>query len=201
MSNIYRGSWIPVTEKPNNQRYLCPYCGETVYMPCGTPTYPTCPWCVSDMPEADDFDTPEELADAKRGNKANTGKKYSVDPNDNENKRAKRRAWYAENRERECAYNREYYEKHREELLAKQRERYRANKTQRLEYQKKYREEHRDEIREAQRAAREADPERFRAYNEKSRGKSMREVEAHIRGVPVEEIPRNGFYFGKGIKR
>lgn len=201
MERIYRGSWIAATERPHNQVYFCPFCGEKVRMlPCD-PTFPTCPWCLSDMPEADDFETPEELRDAKRGNLANTGKKYSINPEDNEAKRAKRRQWYADHKEREREYQRQYYEEHKAEINANARIRYLAQREKRLEYQRKYRKEHRDELRESARAARKADPERFKEYQVKNKGKSMREVEAHIRGVPVEEIPRNGFYFGKGVQR
>lgn len=199
--SIFRGSWIPVSARPNNQIWICPFCGERVRMLPGDPTFPTCPWCLADLPEAEDFETPEELRDAKRGNVANTGKKYSVDPEDNENKRAKRRQWYAEHKEQSREYQRKYYEEHREELLAQMRERYRRNKEKKLNSAGQYREEHREEINEKAREARAADPERFKAYKEKCLGKPMREVEAHIRGVSVDELPRSGFYFGKGVKR
>ena len=201
MMKVFRGSWIPATDKPNCQRFSCPFCGETVYMPSGTPTYPTCPWCISDMPEAEDFDTPEELRAAKMGNKGSTGLTYSTDPTDNATRREKRREWYALNKEHEREYQRNYYYEHRDEINEKARERYQKNKQHRLEYQRRYRAEHHDEILAKARAAREADPERFKAYNIKHKGNSMREVEAHIRGVPVEDIPRNGFYFGKGVQR
>lgn len=183
---IFRGSWIPATKLPNNQRFFCPFCGQMVYMRAGSPTYPTCPWCISDMPEADDFKTPDELHAPKIH-----AKSYS-EPVD---------ITTLSDEEADKEYRRQYYELNSERLLAKYKESSPSEKERRREYTKKYREEHREEIKEKARAARAADPERFKAYALKQKQKSMREVEAHIRGVSPDEIPRNGFYFGKGVER
>lgn len=203
---VFRGSWIPISDRPANQRFLCPFCGEQVRMLPGDPTFPTCPWCLSDLPEAEDFETPEELREIKRGNKAFTNLTYSVDPADHEAKLEKRRQWYADpdNREKTIERNRKYYAENREDILAKQRKKYREDPDRRqrkLESANNYYAENREEICAKQKAKRAADPERFKAYKEKCLGKPMREVEAHIRGVSVDELPRSGFYFGKGVKR
>ncbi len=198
---IFRGSWIPFSDNPRNQRFVCPFCNEQVRMMPGDPTYPTCPWCLSDMPEAEDFETPEELLAIKRGNKSMTNKTYSIDPADNEAKRARRRQWYADHPEQCRENSRKYYAEHREEILARQRARYREDPSRKLEYQRRYTEEHREEINRKRREERAADPEKFREQQRRYRGKPMREVKAHISGVPVEEIPEAGFYFGKGVKR
>ena len=183
---IYRGSWIPATKLSNNQRFFCPFCGQMVYMYPGAPTYPTCPWCVSDMPEADAFKTYEELRAPKLDIKS-----YSepADINTLTDEDAKKE------------YQRQYYEMNKEKILADQKRLNDQYKERRREYNRKYREEHHDEIKEKAKRARAEDPERFRAYAKKQRIKSMREVEAHIRGVAPDEIPKNGFYFGEGIKR
>ena len=67
MSDIDRGAWIPDNDRPNCETFRCPFCGETVFMRRGHATYPTCPWCISDMPDADDLDTPEEVEQIKKG--------------------------------------------------------------------------------------------------------------------------------------
>lgn len=197
-SKVFRGSWIPQTDTTRNQTWFCPVCGGKVYMQPGSPTYPTCPWCLSDMPEVDDFDTPEELAEAKRRNHGATNKIYSTDPADAERKRK---------------YQNKYYLQHAEELKARARQRYADNRDAELERQKRYREKHLDEKREYDReyhaAHREernakqreryaANPEKYREMKKKERGKPMREVMAHIYGVAVEDIPKNHLRYGKG---
>lgn len=202
--SIFRGSWIALNDSENCETFRCPFCGEEVTIRRGSATYPTCPWCLSDMPEAEDFETPAELRALKRGNKSYTNLTYSIDPADHEAKLEKRRQWSAEHKEQLREYQRKYYAEHRDELLAKQRQRYREDPERRRRKQETsndYYKRNREEINEKAREARAADPERFKAYKEKCLGKPMREVEAHIRGVSVDELPRSGFYFGKGVER
>ena len=125
---IFRGSWIPASTRPNNQIFICPFCGERVYMFRGSPTYPTCPWCVSDMPEMDDFETPEELADRKAGNRAATGRKYCVDPEVNKARNEKLRAYRASLGDKFREQRREYHARNREKINAQQQARYQKNK-------------------------------------------------------------------------
>ena len=153
------------------------------------------------MPEVDDFETPEELEKRKWGNRYATGKKYSESREDNERQKAKRRAYYAKNGEHFREYKKKYHAENKEKINAHQRERYQKRKEKNREYARQYYLDHREEILAKQKKQREENPENYRAQQQRCKGKSMREVEAHIRGVPVEDIPRNGFYFGKGVQR
>lgn len=182
-SKVFRGSWIPAKETAYNMIFFCPFCLEAVYMGAGSPTYPTCPWCLSDMPEAEDFETPEELKDAKRGNRNATGSVYNVSREDNERMKADRRRRYWSdpegNRERSRKYaadpehhekklqrDRRYYQENRDLICAKARER---------------REKDRDEINAKRRERYRNEPERFLAYRLRARGRPTEEIEANIR--------------------
>lgn len=199
--SIFRGSWIALTNNPKCQRFRCPSCGNIVSMLMGSPTYPTCPWCLYDLPEAEDFDTPSELEQRKRGNRAATGKVYSESREDNEAWNAKRREYYARNGEHLREYKRKYYEDNKERLRAYRHKYYQEHKEKFQEYSKKYYQSHREEILARIKKKCKENPEKCKEYQKRYRGKSMREVEAHIRGVSVDELPRSGFYFGKGVKR
>lgn len=199
MSNVFRGSWIPATDAENCELFICPECGEQVYMKRGQATYPSCPFCLTDLPEAEEFETPEELSNAKRGNKGCTGLTYTNGTEEHAEYCAKRRKRYAENREQAREYQREYYRKNKERILSNQRVNYIYNKEKRLEYQRQYRAAHKDELNESAKEWRRNNPDKVREYQIRARGKPMREVTAHIMGIPVEDVPETGFKFGKGV--
>lgn len=175
--NIFRGSWIPVNDSPHPELYKCPFCGEQVYIKRGMATYPTCPFCLSDMPEAEDFDTPEELEKRKAGNRAATGRKYCEDREVNLSQREKRRAYYASRGDHFREYKREYHAKNREKINAQQRARYQKRKDKNREYSKRYYQEHREELIEKNRQWRQQNPERYKEYQRRYRGQLKHEAE------------------------
>ena len=187
-SKVFRGSWIPQTDTVGNKTWFCPFCNEKVYMHPGSPTYPTCPWCLSDMPEAEDFDTPEELYEAKRRNENTTGKVYGT-KEDYEAAKAKRKEKYWNDPERDHEICKRYRETHKEERREYARKYYREHREEITERQREWRRKNRDRINAARREDRKANPEKYKQYWQNSCGKPMREVEAHIKGVPVEDIP------------
>ena len=204
-SKVYRGSWLPIKDTEFNMLWTCPFCGETVCMTAGSPTYPTCPFCLSDMPEAEDFDTPEELREMKRHNKAVTDHVYSCDPADNRRKNERQRERYRLNAETERQKKREHYALNRDQISEHTREYLIAHpdKAQaRRERSRQYREDHKDEINARRRKKYADNPEKYKAQVRKSRiknsGRPMREVMAHIYGVAVEDIPKNHLRYGKG---
>lgn len=68
--------------------------------------------------------------------------------------RARARAYYAANRDRINAYQRDRWGLNRDELTARQRERYAASAEERVAYQKAWRDANRDRVNELARAAR-----------------------------------------------
>lgn len=204
-SKVFRGSWIPAKDTEYNMIWSCPVCGETVYMAAGSPTYPTCPWCLTDMPESEDFETPEELREMKRHNKAVTDHVYSCNPADNQRKNERQRERYRLNAETERAKKREHYALNRDQISEHTREYLIAHpdKAQaRRERSRQYREDHKEEINARRRQKYAENPEKYKEQARQSRirnsGRPMREVMAHIYGVPVEDIPKNKLHYGKG---
>ena len=135
------------------------------------------------------------------GNRAATGKRYSESRKDNEAFNAKRREYYARNGEHIREYRRKYYEDNKERLREYRNKYYQEHKEKLREDGKKYYQKHREEILARTKTKRKKNPDKFREQQQRCLGKPMREVEAHIRGVSVDELPRSGFYFGKGVKR
>jgi len=196
VSDIDRGAWIPDNDRPNCETFRCPFCGETVFMRRGHATYPTCPWCISDMPDADDLDTPEEIEQMKKGNRAATNKAYCDDPAMQEKKKEASRRYYQEHKEEFREKNRIYRETHREKCRELHRRWFEENRDHANEKARENYAKHREERCAAYREKYESDP-AFRAkkkeYRERTYGKKMREVISHIRGVPEETLPRYEF--------
>lgn len=195
---VFRGSWVPVNDSPHPELYKCPFCGEQVYIKRGMATYPTCPFCLSDMPEAEDFETPAELAERKAGNRAATGRKYCENREVNEARNAKLRAYRASLGEEFRAQRREYYAKNKEKINAQQRARYQKNIEKNRARSLQYYYDHREERLAAQKKWREENPDKAKEQQINAKGRTMREVEAHIRGISVDEIPEYDFWGGKG---
>ena len=160
--NIFRGSWIPASKREGNQRFFCPFCGESVYMLTSMATYPTCPWCITDMPELDDFETPDELHSMKLKEIPERVERKPA-PVSDEEKRQRRREQYAADREHRREYAREYYRRNNAES-ERRKERNRENA-------RRYRESHHDEILAKARADRAANPEKYREYARRRRKK------------------------------
>lgn len=197
MADIFRGGWIPATNRENCTLFRCPICGEIVCMQRGRATYPTCPFCLSDMPEAEDFETPEELEEMKRGNRAATGKSYSSSREDSEEFKRKCREYYVRNVEHIREYKREYRARNSEKIRAEKREYAKKHPEKNRECCRRYYQKHREQILAAAKKNYKADPEKYRERDRRYRGKSMREVTAHILGVPVEEVTEQYLWFGK----
>lgn len=201
MGNIDRGSWIAQNDSENCERFRCPFCGEIVYIKHGYATYPTCPYCLTDMPEAEDFDTPEELRKAKWGNKGATNLLYCEERERAEKKKAYHREYYRKNRERMLENQRRYDDAHKEQISERNKRYYQEHKAEICAQQKEYHAEHREEYKARSKAWREAHPDKVKEYRLKTYGKPMREVTAHILGIPVEDVPKPDFVFGKGARK
>ena len=133
INRINRGGWMPVGNPDTCLKWRCPTCGEEVCMFRGTPTYPTCPFCLSEIPGWEDFETPEQLRVLLRQSTTATGKRYCFDEEEKQRHKERRHNSYIANRDAVIERQKKYNEEH---------------KAERNEYLKRYMKDHPEKRRE-----------------------------------------------------
>ena len=119
-NKINRGGWIPVGNPGTCLKWKCPTCGEEVCMFRGTPSYPACPFCLSEISGWEEFETPEELRALLRQSVNATDKRYCFSEEEKQRHKEQRHESYVANkdaiREKQKQYNKEHREERNEYL-------------------------------------------------------------------------------------